>query len=155
VCSSDLPQPPSWPAAVGVHALDEGSDLRPVHELQQVVFTERRQSFEEWMHEYTGFDPSLWFLAEDAEGVAGFALCLPELAEDPDAGYVSELGVRPDRRGQGLGLALLRHTFVEFERRGKERVSLHVDVDNLTGALRLYTRAGMRPDPRLVVWQHL
>jgi hypothetical protein len=32
-------------------------------------------------------------------------------------------------------------------------VSLHVDVDNLTGALRLYTRAGMRPDPRIVVWE--
>ena len=27
------------------------------------------------------------------------------------------------------------------------------DVDNLTGAVRLYTRAGMSPDPRLVVWQ--
>jgi len=58
-----------------------------------------------------------------------------------------------ERRGEGLGLALLRQTFVEFHRRGRRRVSLHVDVDNLTGALRLYTRAGMSPDPRLVVWQ--
>ena len=78
---------------------------------------------------------------------------MPELAEDPQAGYVNELGVRSDRRGQGLGLALLRQTFVEFHRRGKRRVSLHVDVDNLTGAVRLYTRAGMSPDPRLVVWE--
>ncbi len=149
------PEPPSWPTDVDVRPLDEGTDLRRLYELQQAIFTERRQSFDEWTHEYAGFDPSLWFLAEDANGIAGFALCLPELAEDPGAGYVSELGVRPDRRGEGLGLALLQHTFVEFDRRGKQRVSLHVDVDNLTGALRLYTRAGMRPDPRLVVWERL
>ena len=85
--------------------------------------------------------------------MAGFALCLPELAEDEEAGYVAELGVRPDRRGQGLGLALLRQTFIEFHARGRKRASLHVDADNLTGAVRLYTRAGMTPDPRFVVWE--
>jgi mycothiol synthase len=154
--TTDLAQPPespSWPPEVGVRALDEGEDLRVIHEAEQAVFPERRQSLEEWLHEYGDFDPTLWFVAEDADGIAGLALCLPELAEDPDAGYVSELGVRADRRGEGLGLALLRHTFVELHRRGKQRASLHVDVDNLSGAVRLYTRAGMRPDPRLVVWE--
>jgi mycothiol synthase len=147
------PQPPRWPIDVEVRALDESADLESIHEFVQAIFPERRQSFADWIHDYSGLDPSLWFLAEDADGIAGFALCLPELAEDPDAGYVSELGVRPDRRGEGLGLALLQHTFVEFQGRERKRVSLHVDVDNLTGAVRLYTRAGMRPDPRLVVWQ--
>jgi ribosomal protein S18 acetylase RimI-like enzyme len=42
---------------------------------------------------------------------------------------------------------------VEFHRRGKRRVSLHVDVDNLTGAVRLYEKAGMTADPRVVVWE--
>jgi mycothiol synthase len=151
----DLTQPPdpTWPHGVRVRALDESADLLQVHEAERSIFPERPQSFEEWLHDYDGFDPSLWFLAEDASGIAGFALCLPELAEDPESGYVSELGVRPDRRGEGLGLALLQHAFVELHGRGKERASLHVDVDNLTGALRLYTRAGMRPDPRVVVWE--
>jgi mycothiol synthase len=152
----EAPEPPTWPSDVHVRALDEHTDLRPIHEAQTEVFPDRRQDFDEWLHEYAGgggFDPTLWFVAKDAQGIAGFALCLPELAEDPEAGYVSELGVRADRRGEGLGLALLRQTFHEFHRRGKRRVSLHVDVDNLTGALRLYTRAGMRPDPRLVVWE--
>jgi len=153
----ELTQPPEqrWPDGVDVRALDHGTDLRPVYDAEQSVFPERPQSFEEWLHDYDGFDPTLWFLAEDASGIAGFALCLPQLAEDPGAGYVSELGVRPDRRGEGLGLALLQHTFAEFHGRGKARASLHVDVDNLSGALRLYTRAGMRPDPRLVVWERL
>ena len=155
----DLDQPPAapdWPSGVGVRALDKGDDLRPVWEAQQSIFPETPQSFDVWLHEYTGaggLDPTLWFVAEAHDGWAGFALCMPELAEDPQAGYVNEIGVRADRRGQGLGIALLRQTFVDFHRRGKRRVSLHVDVDNLTGAVRLYTRAGMSPDPRLVVWQ--
>ena len=149
------PEAPTWPPDIRVRALDDVVDLRPVHEARQTVFPERPVDFDSWLHESMGddFDLSLWFVAEDDSGIAGFALCSPRLAEDPDAGYVAELGVRPDRRGEGLGLALLRHTFVEFHRRGRERVSLHVDVDNLTGALRLYTRAGMRPDPRFVVWE--
>jgi mycothiol synthase len=148
-------EPPDWPPGIRVQTLDESADLLPVFEAVNLVFPDQPRSFDEWLHEYegAGFDPTLWFVAEDDDGLAGFALCQPELAEDPDAGYVGELGVRPDRRGQGLGLALLRLGFVEFLRRGKRRVSLHVDVDNLTGALRLYTRAGMRPDPRLVVWE--
>ena len=129
-----------------------GEDLRPVFEAVRAVFPEQ-QSYEEWLHEYEGFDPTLWFVVEDEAGIAGFALCLPELPENPQAGYVAELGVREDRRGEGLGLALLRQTFAEFQRRGKRCVSLHVDVDNLTGALRLYEKAGMTADPRVVVWE--
>lgn len=152
----ERPAAPNWPTGVRVRALAEGVDLRPVWEAEQSIFPETPQSFDEWLHEYTGaggFDPTLWFVAEADDGWAGFALCMPELDEDPQAGYVNELGVRAEWRGQGLGLALLRRTFAEFHRRGKRRVSLHVDVDNLTGAVRLYTRAGMSSDPRLVVWQ--
>ncbi len=148
------PEPPTWRPDVRVRTLDDESDLQPIHEARQEVFPDRRADFDGWLHEYEGsLDPSLWFVAEDEAGIAGFALCLPELPEDREAGYVSELGVRPDRRGQGLGLALLRQTFVQFHARGSARVSLHVDADNLTGAVRLYTKAGMRPDPRLVVWE--
>ena len=153
----DRPEPAQWPADVVVRALGEDTDLRPVYEAQTAIFLdhwgEAQPDFEEWLHEYTGFDPTLWFVAEDAAGIAGFALCLPEFAEDRDAGYVGELGVRPDRRGAGLGLALLLQTFSAFAARGKQRVSLHVDAENLTGALRLYTRAGMRAEPRIVVWE--
>jgi len=153
----ERPEPAHWPADVETHALDEGSDLLPVYEAQKAIFRdhwgEAQPDFEEWLHEYTGFDPTLWFVAEDAAGIAGFALCLPEFTEDPNAGYVGELGVRPDRRGAGLGLALLQQAFSAFAARGKQRVSLHVDAENLTGALRLYTRAGMRAEPRIVVWE--
>jgi hypothetical protein len=42
-----------------------------------------------------------------------------------------------------LGLALLYHAFAEFRRRGKKQVGLGVDAGSLTGATRLYLKAGM------------
>ena len=114
-----------------------------------------RPSFDEWLHDYDGgaIDRSLWFVAEDEQGIAGFLLGQPALAEDTESGYVSELGVRPGRRGEGLGLALLLHAFEHFRRRGRRRVALHVDGDNVAGATRLYERAGMRAEPRITVWE--
>lgn len=43
------------------------------------------------------------------------------------------------------------HTFKEFYRRGKRRVGLAVDSTSLTGADRLYERAGMRPTHQMLV----
>jgi mycothiol synthase len=56
---------------------------------------------------------------------------------------VGELSVRRPWRKVGLGLALLHHAFGEFYRRGEHNVRLNADSQNLTGAIRLYTRAGM------------
>ena len=50
--------------------------------------------------------------------------------------------MRRQWRKRGIGLAL-QHSFNEFYRRGKRKVGLGVDAQNLTGALRLYENAGM------------
>ena len=96
-----------------------------------------------WMENDPHFDPSLWFVAVDGDEIAGVALCSPWQVEDPEMGWVGSLGVRRRWRRQGLGLALLRHSFGEFYRRGKRKVGLGVDAQSLTGATRLYERAGM------------
>jgi len=93
--------------------------------------------------ENDGFDPTLMFIAWDGEQVAAINLCRPHSYEDPEMGWVGTLGVRRPWRKRGLGLALLRHSFNEFYRRGKRKVGLGVDAQNLTGALRLYENAGM------------
>jgi len=95
------------------------------------------------MTKYDGFDPTLWFLAMDGDEIAGISLCRPYAYDDPDMGFVNVLAVRRPWRKRGLGLALLRHSFNEFYRRGKRKVGLGVDAENLTGALRLYEKAGM------------
>jgi ribosomal protein S18 acetylase RimI-like enzyme len=61
----------------------------------------------------------------------------------PDTGWIRQVAVRADQRGQGLGLALLHHAFGALYERGHREVGLGVDEWNETGAKRLYERAGM------------
>jgi mycothiol synthase len=93
--------------------------------------------------EQDGFDSTLLFLAVDGDEVAGICLCPPHSIDDAGMGWVGTLGVRRPWRQRGIGLALLRHSFNEYYRRGKRKVGLGVDAQNLTGALRLYENAGM------------
>ena len=58
-------------------------------------------------------------------------------------GWVNILGVRRPWRKRGIGVALLEHSFGEFYRRGILKAGLGVDAESLTGALRLYEKAGM------------
>ncbi len=52
-------------------------------------------------------------------------------------------GTRRPWRKLGLGLALLHQSFYVFYQRQTRTVKLMVDSRNLTGATRLYERAGM------------
>jgi GNAT superfamily N-acetyltransferase len=78
-----------------------------------------------------GFDPALWIVVRGG-GTIG--------------------GLQRSWRGRGLGEALLLHSLHAFRRRGRRRAALNVDVDNTTGALRLYTKVGMEPTPAFTVW---
>ena len=89
------------------------------------------------------YDPNFWFVAVEGDEIAGFSLCAPRMTEDPELGWVNVLGVRRPWRGRGLGLALLQHSFVKLYQNGSKRAGLGVDASSLTGATRLYKKAGM------------
>lgn len=143
----DTPPPqPVWPECVELRPFSTDL-LHAVYEADNEAFQDHwgrvPVDFETWQffsYKRESFDPDLWFLAFDGDEIAGFALCLYELGE----AWVGELGVRRPWRQKGLGLAFLHHAFGEFYRRGLRKVVLNVDSQNLTGATRLYTRAGMR-----------
>ncbi|MFZ5857653.1 MAG: GNAT family N-acetyltransferase [Chloroflexota bacterium] len=99
-------------------------------------------AFEEWSKKFDNpnFDPSLWMIAWDGEEIAGFS----QNRLRQGIGWVGTIGVRRPWRNKGLGIALLRHSFVEFYKRGTMTIGLGVDSANLTGATRVYERAGMR-----------
>ncbi len=103
-----------------------------------------RSHFREFYLGARGFDPSLWLLAWDQGELAGFVLGLSERAAQTDLGWIESLGVRPRWRRQGLGEALLRMAIARLHDRGFRKVGLGVDAENVTGALRLYERVGMR-----------
>lgn len=94
------------------------------------------------------FDPSLWFVATRAGEVVGFSLC----EQNGELGRVAEIGVVEAARGEGLGFALLVHSFHELRDRGAAEIVLEVDAENVTSAVRLYTKAGMKPLPSFTIW---
>lgn len=140
---------PSWPDGIVVRPLREDEHrlvYDAVFEVWQDTSDPMDETFDEWAHwtiRSEKFDPSLWFLAFAGEDLAGFSLCRQD-ALDPAAGYVGTLGVRRAWRKQGLGEALLLHSFDAFLQRGWTRGTLGVDASSPTGATRLYERAGMR-----------
>lgn len=112
------------------------------------VDTPFEEELAHWQHEVDSdpeHDNDLWFVAIDQKmgKIAGVNLCRSKGWSDFDMAWVSDLAVRREYRKHGLGLALLHHAFGEFWRRGLPSVGLGVDASNLTGALRLYERAGM------------
>jgi ribosomal protein S18 acetylase RimI-like enzyme len=151
----DAPVPaPEFPAGITLRAFNPETDAEAVYLADvdafrdhfgfvDVPFEEGFKRFKHFMIDYEDFDPSLWFLAMDGDEIAGICLCRSHSYEDPDMSWVSDLGVRRPWRKRGIGLALLRHSFNELYRRGRSKIGLGVDAQNLTGALRLYEGAGM------------
>ena len=145
---------PEFPEGITVRTYNPETDAESVYRADVDSFRDHfgfvEQPFEEgferykhFMLNFEGFDPTLYFLAMKGDEIAGINLCRPNSYDDPNLGWVGTLGVRRPWRKRGIGLALLRHSFNEFYQRGKRKVGLGVDAQNLTGALRLYEKAGM------------
>ena len=150
VAAAPLPEP-AWPEGITVRSADLAQDARPVHEAEADAFSDHygyvAQGFDEWFHFRTEFmtaEPELWILAMDGDQIAGMALCSSQRPGQPDLGWISTLGVRRPWRRRGLALAILHHAFQLLAARGKPRAGLGVDSQSLTGATRLYEKAGMR-----------
>jgi mycothiol synthase len=139
------PPAANWLEGITTRTFLSDQDFQSLHDAIEEAFQDHWNHipipFDEWEQRFKreGFDPTLWFLALDGEEIAGAVLC----RYNSDNAWVSWLAVRRPWRRLGLGLALLRHAFGEFYRRGDHEVGLTVDAQNITGAVRLYERAGM------------
>jgi len=145
---------PEWPTGLSVRTVVKGEE-RAVYAANNDAFSDHwgfeQQPYErwaKWSFESERFDPSLNFVAVEGDEIAGICLCAMHWSDNPTYGWVGILGVRPAWRRRGIGLALLRHSFAEFRRRGCDRVGLGVDAQSTTGALELYARAGMHVERR-------
>jgi mycothiol synthase len=104
------------------------------------------KNYDRWAHhrfEGKQFDPTLWFIAEVDGEPAGFAWCRLGMFDDPKVGWIDTLGVLPAFRRRGIADLLLRHAFRDFYKRDMHKAGLGVDATNITGATRVYERAGM------------
>jgi mycothiol synthase len=150
------PALPSPPAGIELTPFRR-EDARAFHATLNEAFAEEwgwhAAPFEEWRErrlDAPDTDLSLWFVARDADELAGVVRCE---ARRGGGGWIGALGVLEPWRRRGLGRALLLHALGEFHRRGAPHVGLGVDAENPTGATRLYEAAGMRVIKEDVVYE--
>jgi mycothiol synthase len=158
------PQLPVLPEGIIIRPIqgedEERNALRASHEAFKDHWGNTNSPFEEfyqrtkyYLDHNPHYDPSLFFIALDGDQIAGISMCFPEMDEDADIAWVGTLGVRRAWRKRGVGLALLQHSFQEFYQRGKKGAGLGVDSGSLTGAVRLYERAGMYVQRKMDIYE--
>ncbi|MBX2999043.1 MAG: GNAT family N-acetyltransferase [Caldilineaceae bacterium] len=151
---TSAPPPPVWPEGITVRSMIPDQEEKAVYRALDESFRDHygyverplEDGFARWIHfihNHPAYDPNFFTLAMDGDQIAGFAICFPRDAEYPDMAWVEMLGVRRPWRRRGLALALLHHLFGECYQRGIPKVGLGVDASSLTGATRLYEKAGM------------
>lgn len=142
----EAPAPVVFPDGIKLRPFEKDEQAVAVWQADDEAFRDHwgsnDRTFEEWSHVKFGnpnFDPTLWLIAWDESEVAGFA----QNRFRKGIGWIGTIAVRRPWRRRGLGIALMRHTFGEFYKRGTTTIGLAVDSASLTGAARLYQRAGM------------
>jgi ribosomal protein S18 acetylase RimI-like enzyme len=135
--------PPTCPTGYRMRTF-AADDAPTVYRLLEVGYAQgggHIGAFEEWwpsLRDDHEFAPDLCFLAVDErQDIVGVAQCWT-------SAFIKDLVVHPRARRRGIATALLRRVFWEFRRRGEKHVDLKVQVENPTGAVRLYKELGMR-----------
>lgn len=145
---SSGPAAPAWPPDINVRRMRPGIDDEALWAADVEAFAEHflfspgpLDTWRACIYEHAGFDPDCYVVAWDGDEVAGQALAMP--GADPGIASVQDVMVRKPWRGRGLGSALLLEAFAALHRLGRDDVSVWVDAQNETGAVRLYEAAGM------------
>lgn len=132
------------PAGVTVRPHRPGVEDHEIYQVVEDAFNEwpnrTPTSFDEWAAWTTNrldFDPDLLWVAEREHEIIGAAFGIAY----PGEGWIDQLAVRADARGQGIARALLAAVFGTFREKGFPKMGLN--TDSRTGALDLYLKLGM------------
>jgi mycothiol synthase len=147
---------PSWPSGIVARGFGPGIDDHAVHEADLEAFAEHHlfeaRDYDEWRlfhSDSPGADVTLWWLAWDADALAGFVIPF----EGDHGATIDDLAVRKAWRGRGIGRALLLAAFAKLRERGQTMARLMVDAQNVTDAVRVYEAAGMHVSRRFDVME--
>jgi mycothiol synthase len=144
-----LSERPVWPAGITVRDFEPGRDEAAWLHVNNRAFanhpeqgawvesTLARRQQEPW------FDPSIFVLAFDGEGLAGFNWCKlhPALDGEPAHGEIFVIGVDPRCAGRRLGRPLAIEGLARMHARGMSTATLFTNADNAP-ALKLYRSLG-------------
>ncbi|EZI27286.1 N-acetyltransferase [Pseudomonas extremaustralis] len=131
---------PQWPAHTQLDHYREAlaPSIHAVLRMTQDQGGGRVPDLDTWQHQFVSdaeFDPTLCLVVSNDQGILGVAQCWT-------SAFIKHLAVHPCNQGQGLGRALLLHSFQVFKQRGEPYVDLKVLESNLR-ARQLYESAGM------------
>ena len=144
------PISPQWPDGIQVRTFVREQDEQATYKTDEEAGKDKGYhnplSYQRWVKrmglDQESFDAGIWFLACEGEKVVGVALNAYD--EDSDTAWVDHLSILREWRKQGIGKALLLHSFDEFYQRGIKSIKLNVDSKSLTNAPKLYERVGMK-----------
>ncbi len=135
---------PTLPDGVRLRAFEPGRDERAAYQVIEDAFNEWPDrdptAYDDWVAgvlRRPGFEPWQLLLAFEGAEVVGACNVIMSNA----CAFVSQLAVRRDRRGLGIGRALMLEAFAAGRAHGAERAEL--STDSRTGALGLYRHVGM------------
>jgi mycothiol synthase len=155
IALEDAPSPPP----VLARAFDRKRDVEPVWHLIQGAYTGVEgylpQSLEGWRAtgiDKPGWDPGLWLLLHDAQGIVGAALGERGDTGRKRFGLVSALAVAHRARGHGHGRTLLLLLFDAFRRR-RLRFAEAAVHGRTAGSARLFESVGMTAARQIERWE--
>ena len=131
---------PQWPTDTRLdHYRDElAPAIHAVLRMTQAQGGGHVANLDTWQQQFitdAEFDPTLCLVASNADGILGVAQCWT-------SAFIKHLCIHPCAQGQGLGRALLLHSFQVFKQRGEPYVDLKV-LESNQRARQLYESAGM------------
>ena len=108
--------------------------------------------YQQWLNEPI-FKPELYVVAWDGDRIAGAVQNHIDEEENVEynrkRGYTENIHVGREWRGRGLAKAMLARSFKLLKEKGMTKVSLNVEADNPTGALKLYKSMGYQIEKKV------
>ena len=144
-----VPEPEPPPGVTRTVAVSQ-ADRRVLHSIFESSFAdhfgsvpERFEAWKGWFEARRDALPQTWWIAWlDGDPVGG--IVQDASRAERGLGYVRSVGVLSSVRRRGIAGWLLQCAFADAAKRGLRGMSLGVDSENGSGAVRLYERHGMR-----------
>lgn len=123
VLNGDQPRPTLPPEGITVAPFEPDRDARGLYRAHRACHPESATDPAAWWTERVDdprspFEPNLWLVARAGRAVIGFALATPRPFRRREAAALRDLGVLPEHRRRGVGVALLTRLFVAAESEG-------------------------------------
>ncbi|GAB3671324.1 ribosomal protein S18-alanine N-acetyltransferase [Halopiger thermotolerans] len=128
---------------------DDALSIRPAEraDLLAVVRIENASFSQPWPYDaferFLG-EPGFLVAVRDGTEVAGYVVSDVSSTYGRELGHVKDIAVRPERRGDGIGSALLSRSIAVLAAHGADSIKLEVRRTN-DGAKRLYREFGFEP----------